>query len=72
MVCIQCIAAPILLIIWRFLIQPLILKWWQYGKKMKCAKEDQDEQPADLVKDCKNGVCTLAWKKTNEDAKKSD
>lgn len=68
MVCVPCIAVPILLIIWKFLIQPLILKWWQFNNKIKCTNED--EQPSDLVKDCKNGICTLAWKKTNKDSVK--
>ncbi|CAK9800080.1 UPF0729 protein AAEL015238 [Anthophora plagiata] len=69
MVCVPCVTIPILLIIWRFLIQPLLIKWWKFKNKEK--EVTNNEQPAHLVKECKNGVCTLSWKK-NEDDKKTD
>ncbi|KOC68321.1 UPF0729 protein [Habropoda laboriosa] len=69
MVCVPCVAIPILLIIWRFLIQPLFIKWWQFKNKQK--EVMNSEQPAELIKECKNGICTLSWK-NNEDNKKTD
>ena len=66
MACIPCVAIPILLIIWRFLVQPLLLKWWQFRNKQKITA---DEQPPELIKECKNGVCTLTWKKSQENKK---
>lgn len=69
MVCVPCVAIPILLIIWRFLIQPILLKWWQYRNKQKDTAKC--EPPPQLVKECTNGVCTLSWKKSQDD-KKSD
>lgn len=59
MVCLPCVAVPIVLIIWRFFIQPLIVKWWEY----KYGKNgDKTQQVPTLSKECKNGVCTLSWK----------
>ena len=66
MVCLPCVAVPILLLFWRFLIQPLIMKFWQYKVKNK---GESDEQPPQLVKKCDNGVCTLGWEKTPKVAK---
>lgn len=65
MVCIPCIAIPILLIIWRFLIQPLFIKWWQFRNKQ--IELTNNEQPPQLVKECKNGVCTLSWTKNQDE-----
>ncbi|EZA62596.1 hypothetical protein X777_10226 [Ooceraea biroi] len=69
MVCVPCFAVPVFLIIWRFLIQPLLTKWWQLRNK----GEDTKENPSCPVpvKECKNGTCTLSWK-DNRDVKKSD
>lgn len=70
MVCVPCVAVPIFLIIWRFLIQPLLIKWWQIGRDKE--KETKGDQSCpELVKECRNGICTLAWK-NNQDVKKSD
>ncbi|XP_076751283.1 UPF0729 protein CG18508-like [Xylocopa sonorina] len=68
MVCVPCIAIPIFLVIWRFFIQPLFIKWWQFRNEKK--KTTNDEVPQ-LVKECKNGICTLSWTK-NEENKKMD
>ena len=70
MVCVPCFAVPIFLIIWRFLIQPLLIKWWQLRNKGKEAKGD--EPCPDLIKECKNGTCTLSWKDNQDAVKKSD
>lgn len=60
MVCVPCVAIPIFLIIWRFFIQPLFIKWWQFRNKQKELINNEQQQ---LVKECKNGVCTLSWSK---------
>ncbi|OAD61479.1 hypothetical protein WN48_00421 [Eufriesea mexicana] len=70
MVCIPCIAIPILLIIWRFLIQPLLIEWWQFRNKQK--ELTNNEQPRQLVKKCKDGVCTLSWVEKHQENKKLD
>lgn len=70
MVCVPCFAIPVLLIIWRFLIQPLLLKWWQLSDKEKGTEETQI--CPDLVKECKNGTCTLTWKDNRDAVKKDD
>lgn len=61
MVCVPCIIIPVLLIIWRFLIQPMLLNWWQFRSKQQEIKTD--EQPPELIKECTNGICKLSWKK---------
>lgn len=65
MVCIPCVAIPILLIIWRFLIQPLFIKWWQFRNKQ--IKLTNNEQPPQLEMECKNGACTLSWTKNQDE-----
>lgn len=73
MVCVPCIAVPLLLIIWRFIVQPLLMKWWQFRGKLDDSKGKGEQGPPQLIKDCKNGVCTLSWKnKTEEDEKDND
>lgn len=70
MVCVPCFAVPILLIIWRFLVQPLLIKWWELRNK---GKEAKGEEPRpELIKECKNGTCTLSWKDNRDSVKKSD
>lgn len=69
MVCVPCVAIPILLIIWRFLIQPILVRWWQFRNKQN--EVTNNDQPPQLAKECKNGVCTLSWKK-DPDNKKVD
>lgn len=68
MVCVPCVAIPILLIIWRFLIRPLFIKLWQFRNNQK---EIANDEPPRWVKECKNGVCTLSWQK-GEDKQKED
>lgn len=71
MVCVPCFAVPIFLIIWRFFIQPLLIKWWQFRNKDQ--EETKGDQPCpNLVKECKNGTCTLSWKNNPDTVKKSD
>ncbi|EFN80205.1 hypothetical protein EAI_04153 [Harpegnathos saltator] len=69
MVCVPCFAIPILLIIWRFLLQPILVKLWRLRSQEKEVKNG--EPCPDLVKECKNGTCTLSWK-DNQDAVKKD
>ena len=59
MVCIPCVAIPIFLVIYKFIIMPLIQYFWKLTTG--------EEKKAELVKDCKNGVCTLSWKKNEEE-----
>jgi len=71
MVCVPCFAVPIILIIWRFLIQPLLIKWWQLRSKGQ--EEIKGDQPCpDLIKECKNGTCTLSWKDKGDAVKKNE
>ncbi|OXU24963.1 hypothetical protein TSAR_000922 [Trichomalopsis sarcophagae] len=67
MVCVPCVIVPVLLLIFRFLIQPILMKFWYRGKK----NEEKKDAP-ELVKECKNGVCTLSWKSNKTDAKKTE
>ena len=66
MVCVPCVIVPILLLIFRFLIQPILMKFWYRGKK------EEGEKKPELVKECKNGVCTLAWKSNKSEPSKTD
>lgn len=68
MVCVPCVAIPILLIIWRFLIQPLVLKWWQLRGKINKTLNDE---PPQLTKECKNGVCVLSLKNKQDSTKET-
>lgn len=67
MVCVPCVIVPILLLIYRFLIQPILMKFWYRGKK-----EGENKESPELVKECKNGVCTMSWKSNKTEAKKID
>lgn len=69
MVCVPCVFIPIVLLIWRFLIQPLLMKIWQYRNKGKENAEENDAPPQ-LVKTCENGVCSMRWEKPK--AEKTD
>lgn len=60
MVCLPCVAIPILLLIWRFIIQPIIMKF----KGMLMSGTNEDGEKVELVKDCKDGKCALSWRKT--------
>lgn len=66
MVCVPCVFIPILLLLWRFLIQPLVIKLWQLRMKRKDAVE---EGPPQLVKKCENGVCSMAWERSPKTSK---
>jgi len=48
------------------------MKWWQLKNKEEDTKGNQS--CPDLVKECKNGTCTLSWKDNadRETVKKSD
>lgn len=61
MVCVPCVFIPILLLIWRFLIQPIVLKLWKY--RVHRSNSENDKAPPELVKKCDNGVCSMAWEK---------
>lgn len=70
MVCVPCVIVPVLLMIYRFIIQPILMKFWYRGK----SNEEKKDAP-ELMKECKNGVCTFAWKKPEEnttESKKTD
>lgn len=67
MVCVPCFIVPVLLLIFRFIIQPILSKFWYTGKN----DGQENKQPPELVKECKDGVCTLAWKKSDQ-SKKSE
>lgn len=69
MVCVSCFAIPIVLIIWRFLIQPLLIKLWQLKN---LGKEVKDQPCPTLVKECQDGTCTLSWKDNRDTVKKED
>ena len=64
MVCIPCVIIPILLVIFRFLIQPILLKIWCRKKEGKEGEEGKN--PQTLVKECKNGVCKMVWKNSDD------
>lgn len=69
MVCVPCVFIPIVLLIWRFLIQPLVMKFWQYRTKNNDTIGETDVAPQ-LVKKCENGVCTMKWETKSQ--KKTD
>ena len=62
MACIPCVVIPILLLIFRFLIQPILLKLWCRKKE----GEGEKKNPPTLVKECKNGVCKMVWKESDD------
>uniref|UniRef100_A0ABD2VTT1 Uncharacterized protein n=1 Tax=Trichogramma kaykai TaxID=54128 RepID=A0ABD2VTT1_9HYME len=62
MVCVPCFIGPVLLLIFRFLIQPLLLKFWYRDQ----VKDGGNKNAPEVVKECNNGVCTFSWKKTNK------
>jgi hypothetical protein len=68
MVCVPCVIVPVLLLIFRFLIQPILIRFWYRGNKNEGEKKESPE----LVKECKNGVCTLSWKSNKSEESKSD
>lgn len=69
MVCVPCFIVPVLLLIFRFLIQPILMKFWYKGKK---TNEGEQKEAPELVKECKSGVCTLAWKSKKSEPEKCD
>lgn len=70
MVCVPCFIVPVFLLIFRFIILPILTKFWYKEKN----DGQESNQPPELVKECKDGVCTLAWKNQTKKAeeKKTD
>lgn len=66
MVCVPCVFIPILLLIFRFFIQPLLVKFW--FRKKEDENEDKKNPPT-LEKECKDGVCKLVWKSKKDETK---
>lgn len=66
MVCVPCVFIPILLLIFRFFIQPLLVKFW-YRKKDD--ENGEKKEPPTLVKECKDGVCKMVWKDKKDETK---
>lgn len=68
MVCVPCVFIPILLLLWRFLLQPIFLKLWKI-KSNKGENPDENQAPPELVKTCENGVCSMGWKSSQKTSK---
>lgn len=62
MVCVPCVFVPLLLIIYRFIIHPILKRFYNFGKK----DIDEKKEPSKPIKDCKDGVCTWKWKSLDE------
>ncbi|XP_048515288.1 UPF0729 protein CG18508 [Athalia rosae] len=70
MVCVPCVIAPVVLLLWRYLIQPLLIRLWNFWRNIKSDNGQQVvAEPPQLVKECNEGGCKLSWAKNQKSVK---
>lgn len=72
MVCVPCFIIPVLLIIWRRFIQPIVLRYWNpWAVKDEHGNVIEDKKP-EFPFQCAGGQCPFPIKKSNGTAIAND